>query len=77
MEPILLKGVAERNGDILTFQIGPQVGGVGLTMSRSAGGESVITGGGIWPSIEKAQQIAAATVSRLLGPDCKAVWRLL
>lgn len=32
------------------------------------------TGAGIWPSIEKAKQIANETVLRLFRQDCNIVW---
>jgi hypothetical protein len=45
-------------------------------MMRDTGaGDKGFNGAGIWPSIEKAKQIADQTVKRLLDPDCVIVWR--
>jgi hypothetical protein len=44
-------------------------------MMRHTGyGEPKTTGAGIWPSVEKAQDIADQTVKRLLGSECIIVW---
>jgi len=44
-------------------------------MVRDSGaGDEAFNGAGIWPTVEKAKQIADQTVKRLLDPDCAIVW---
>jgi len=43
-------------------------------MRHSGYGEPKETGAGIWPTIDKAKEIADQTVKRLLDRNCHIVW---
>ncbi len=68
MTRVTLTGHADWNGESL------DVDGIGLMIRRTSGGTTTETGAGLWPSVEKAQEIAATTALRILGPDCSVVW---
>lgn len=74
MERVILTGHAEWNNERLDFEIGPWAGGIGLMIRRTGGVVGTITGGGIWPSIQKAQGIAEETARRLLNSQCRVEW---
>jgi hypothetical protein len=74
MERVLITGHAQLGSEAFDFEIGPWSGGVGLMMRHTGYGDPKLTGGGIWPSVEKAKQVADQTVKRLLGPTSAIVW---
>ncbi len=74
MTRVILKGHAEFDGEGLDFKIGDWANGIGLMIRRTGSGTSVETGAGIWPSIEKAKEIASQTAQRILSPDCIIEW---
>lgn len=74
MNSVLVTGRAEWGAEAFEFKIGPWAGDIGLIMRHTGNSAPSETGAGIWPSIEKAQQIADQTVKRLLDPSCSIVW---
>ena len=74
MTETLITGHAEQGEESFDFKIGPWSGGIGLMIRRTGNGTSTETGAGIWPSVEKAKDIAAQVVSRAFGTDCCVVW---
>jgi hypothetical protein len=72
---VLLTGRAEWGAEAFEFEIGPWCEGIGLMMRHTGYGAPSLTGGGVWPTIEKAQQIAHETVHRLLDPKCEIAWK--
>jgi hypothetical protein len=75
MTRILMTGRAEWGNEAFDFEIGPWSDGIGLMMRHAGYGNPSLTGGGIWPSAEKAQEIALSTVQKLLHPDCEIEWK--
>jgi hypothetical protein len=69
-----MTGRATQGDETLDFKIGKWCDGIGLMIRRTGQGASMETGAGIWPSIEKAKQIANETVLRLFRQDCNIVW---
>jgi hypothetical protein len=64
----VIKGEASDERERFEFSIEPFVsGGFRLDIRFSGDGRSNITGAGVWPSVEKAKQIAQATATRLLN----------
>ena len=58
------------------FTIAPYVaGGFLLTIRYSGDGTPNTTGVGVWPTVEKAQQIAEETAQRLLH-EASATWEV-
>jgi hypothetical protein len=74
MEKVLMLGHAEWGAEAFDFKIGPWSHGIGLMMRYTGYGSPKETGAGIWPTVEKAQEIADQTVKRLLDPNCSIVW---
>jgi hypothetical protein len=74
MNKVLLTGRAEWQSEAFDFKIGEWVGGIGLMMRHTGYGEPKETGAGIWPTIDKAREVADQTVKRLLHPSCHIVW---
>jgi hypothetical protein len=74
MEKVLITGHAESGSEAFDFQVGPWSGGIGLMMRHTGYADPQSTGAGIWPSVEKAKEIADQTAKRLLGPTCTIVW---
>jgi hypothetical protein len=74
MTRVIMTGHAEWNGEAFDFKVGDWAGAIGLVVRRTGGGSSSETGGGLWPSIEKAQSIADEIVKKLLSPDCVIEW---
>ncbi len=63
----MIRGQARDDREIFEFTVKPFVaGGFVLYIRHSGDGRSNTTGGGVWPSIEKAKQIAEETAHRLL-----------
>ena len=63
----MIKGQASDDHETFEFTIEPFVsGGFRLDIRYSGDGRSNITGAGIWPTVEKAKQIAEETAQRLL-----------
>ena len=69
-----MTGHAEWGAEAFDFQVGEWCDGIGLMMRHTGYGEPEVTGAGIWPTIEKAKEIADQTVKRLLSPDCSIAW---
>lgn len=64
----MIKGEASDNREKFEFTITPFVaGGFGVCIRYSGDGSHNITGGGVWPTIEKAKQIAQETATKLLN----------
>ena len=74
MEKVLITGHAELGSEAFDFEVGPWSGGVGLMMRHTGFGDPRSTGAGVWPSVEKAKEIADQTLKRLLDPTCTIVW---
>jgi hypothetical protein len=74
MHKVLMTGHAESQSGTFDFKVGEWAGGIGLMMRDTGAGDSAFNGAGIWPTVEKAQQIADQTAKRLVGPDCTIVW---
>jgi hypothetical protein len=63
----MIRGEASGNRETFVFTISPFVtGGFLLDIRYSGDGAQNITGAGVWPTIEKAKQIAQETATRLL-----------
>jgi hypothetical protein len=63
----MIRGEASDNRETFVFTISPFVtGGFRLDIRYSGDGPQNITGAGVWPTIEKAKQIAQETAARLL-----------
>jgi hypothetical protein len=63
----IVRGRASDDREVFHFTIEDFVtGGFSLVIEFSGDGRSNSTGSGIWPSVEKAKQIAEETASRLL-----------
>jgi len=61
-------GIATGNGETFEFTISPlPTGGFRLDNRYSGTCHENITGAGLWPTVEKARQIAETTAHRLLG----------
>ncbi len=67
-------GRAELKGAAFDFKVGEWSGGIGLMMRDAGSGDLGFNGAGIWPSVEKAKQIADQTAKRLVGPECTIIW---
>lgn len=74
MKNVLITGHAEWGCEAFDFQIGEWCDGIGLMIRHTGYGGPRETGAGIWPTIEKAKDIADQTVKRLLKPECSVVW---
>jgi hypothetical protein len=74
MNKVLLTGRAKWKSEAFDFKIGERIGGIGLMMRHTGSDEPKETGAGIWPTIDKAKEIADQTVKRLLDPGCHIVW---
>jgi hypothetical protein len=67
MSKVIVTGRAQDNREAFVFTVEPFVSGGFLLNIRYAGdGATNVTGAGVWPSIEKAKQIAEETAQRLL-----------
>ena len=67
MSKILATGKAHDDRETFVFTVEPFVsGGYLLSIRYSGDGTANITGAGVWPSIDKAKQIAEETANRLL-----------
>jgi hypothetical protein len=63
----MIKGEARDDRELFEFTIEPFVTtGFLLTIRYSGDGRENVTGAGVWPSIEKAKEIAQATATKLL-----------
>lgn len=63
----VIKGEARDDRELFEFTITPFVStGFLLTIRFSGDGRENITGAGVWPSVEKAKEIAQATATKLL-----------
>ena len=60
-------GIATGNGETFTFTIRPVPTGFRLDNRYRGGCHENTTGAGIWPTVEKAREIAAVTAHRLLS----------
>ena len=60
-------GIATGNGETFTFSIKPVPTGFRLDNRYSGGCHVNTTGAGIWPTVEKAREIAEATARHLLN----------
>jgi hypothetical protein len=74
MKKVLLTGRAEWQSEAFDFHIGEWCDGIGLMVRHTGYGEPRETGAGIWPTVEKAKEIADQIVKRLLSPECSVVW---
>jgi len=70
-----MTGLAKDNRETFEFTVEPFVtGGLLLSIRYSGDGTHNITGAGVWPTVEKAKQIAEATASRLLH-GATVIWQ--
>jgi hypothetical protein len=60
-------GIATGNGETFKFTISTVPSGFRLDNSYSGACHENTTGAGIWPTVEKAREIAEATARHLLG----------
>ena len=62
-----IRGIAADSKERFEFTIAPFVsGGFLLDIKFSGDGRSNITGAGVWPTIDKAKEIAQQTAAKLL-----------
>jgi hypothetical protein len=74
MEKMPITGKAREESEKFHFTIAPFVTtGFILTISYSGDCHKNVTGAGVWPTIEKAKEIAEETASRLLH-GAKVQW---
>jgi hypothetical protein len=67
VDEMLIKGEARDEKELFEFEIKPFVTpGFLLTIRYSGDGRQNINGAGVWPTVEKAKQIAEETASKLL-----------
>jgi hypothetical protein len=69
-----MTGHAESATEAFDFKLGEWVDGIGLLVRHTGYGEPKETGAGIWPSVEKAKEIADQMVKSLLGPESVVSW---
>ena len=70
-----MTGRAKDNRETFEFMVEPFVtGGFLLSIRYSGDGTHNITGAGVWPTVEKAKQIAEATANRLLH-GATVIWQ--
>jgi hypothetical protein len=63
----VIRGEARDNRELFEFTIEPFVaGGFLLGIRYSGDGDHNITGAGVWPSVEKAKEIAQVATTKLL-----------
>jgi hypothetical protein len=63
----MITGEATDERELFEFTIEPYVtSGFLLSVRYSGDGASNVTGAGVWPTVEKAKQIAQETATRLL-----------
>ena len=63
----MITGEAKDDRELFQFTIEPFVTtGFLLTIRFSGDGRSNVTGAGVWPTIEKAKQVAQETATKLL-----------
>jgi hypothetical protein len=63
----VVRGDAKDNFETFEFTVKPFVGGGFLLSIRYCGdGTDNITGAGVWPTVDKAEQVAEETARRLL-----------
>ncbi|QHN04020.1 hypothetical protein FTO74_12035 [Granulicella sp. WH15] len=74
MHKVLMTGHAETSLGAFDFKVGNWNDGIGLMVRDTGAGDRGFNGAGIWPTVEKAQQIADQTAKRLLDPNCAIVW---
>jgi hypothetical protein len=71
----MIKGEARDDRELFEFTIEPFItGGFRLDIRFSGDSRENITGAGVWPSIEKAKQIAQDTATKLLN-GAVIVWK--
>jgi hypothetical protein len=75
MHKVLMTGHAKTQKGEFDFKVGNWSDGIGLMVRDTGAGDKAFNGAGIWPTVEKAKQIADQTVKRLLDPDCAVVWK--
>ncbi len=74
MPDILVRGRARDSSELFEFTIEPFVsGGYKLSIRYSGDCHHNITGAGVWPTIERAKEIAEETAKRLLH-GAKVSW---
>ena len=67
MPEILITGYAQDSREFFEFTIHPFIsGGFMLSIKHSGDCHHNITGAGVWPTVEKAKEIANQTANRLL-----------
>ncbi|HWY55433.1 MAG TPA: hypothetical protein VNZ03_13265 [Terriglobales bacterium] len=67
MSKVLITGRAQDDRETFVFTVEAFVSGGFLLSIRYAGdGATNVTGAGVWPSIEKAKQVAEETAGKLL-----------
>jgi hypothetical protein len=74
MHKVLMTGHAETLSGAFDFKLGLRADGIGLMIRDTGAGDNSFNGAGIWPTIDKAKQIADQTIKRLLDPDSIIVW---
>ncbi len=68
-------GIATGNGETFLFTISAvSTGGFRLDNRYSGACHQNITGAGVWPTVEKAREIAETTARHLLGGAC-VTWK--
>jgi hypothetical protein len=67
MSKVIITGKAQDDRETFVFTVEPFVsGGFLLSIQYPGDGSTSVTGAGVWPSVEKAKQIAEETAGRLL-----------
>ena len=74
MPKVLARGSARDAREVFDFTIEPFVtGGFMLSIRYSGDSRDSITGAGVWPTIEKAKEVAEQSAKRLLH-DATVTW---
>jgi hypothetical protein len=62
----LIKGQAADDRELFEFTVEPFVTGGFMSIRYSGDGANNVTGAGVWPSVEKAEEVAEQSARRLL-----------
>ena len=75
MNKVLISGHAETQTGVYDFKVGNWADGIGLMVRDTGAGDEAFNGAGIWPTIEKAKEIASQIAKRgLRDSDGIVVW---
>ena len=75
MHKVRMTGHAEFGAEAFDFKLGDWCDGIGIIVRHTGYGEPRETGAGIWPTLDKAKEIADQMVKRLLSRECSITWK--